>query len=365
MAAPPPTFSDEYLAESRGPVLLAIAVVFPSLALLVVLLRLYTRISIVNNASKEDWAILAAMVFSIATAVCQGFQVINGMGRHMQSITLEQGIAALKALWASIITYNLGLSLTKTSIILQYLRIAVDKNMRKVCWLLLGFVLAACAETFLTGFVTCIPLAKFWDDRISGRCLPKATLWYVNAGINIIQDISLVVLPVFMLRKLAMQRREKVILILILGLGGFASLASIFRLHALYSLAVTRDMTWDNPATAYWSTIELNVGIICASLPTLRALFAKYVPSLFNSSVIRRRNVMGAYQYHSEGKGGRRRASMSMEDAILDGGIHVKNEVEIDIENRKSSTFPRNNSDGNISNLTHPSVTSPPQPQLR
>jgi hypothetical protein len=63
---------------------------------------------------------------------------------------------------------------------------------------------------------------KFWDDRIPGGCVNKPALWYANAAINIIQDIWLIALPVFILRKLALPRREKISLIFILGLGGLS-----------------------------------------------------------------------------------------------------------------------------------------------
>jgi hypothetical protein len=61
--------------------------------------------------------------------------------------------------------------------------------------------------------------------------------------------------------------------------------ASVFRLHALYIVAVSTDITWDNPGTATWSAMELNIGIICASLPTLRAFFAEHFPKTFSASI--------------------------------------------------------------------------------
>jgi hypothetical protein len=62
MAADTPPFSEDYLNANKGPQVLAIITVFPSLALVVVSLRLYTRWKIVNSASWEDYAILGALV---------------------------------------------------------------------------------------------------------------------------------------------------------------------------------------------------------------------------------------------------------------------------------------------------------------
>lgn len=276
-----PTLTKAFLDANKGPQVLAIIIIFPCLSGLVVALRLYTRIKIVNNPSWEDSSVLLALVFSIATSICQGFQVQNGMGRHIQALTIEQGIRSLKALFASIMMYNFGLTLTKVSIVLQYLRITIDKDVKKACRLLLWFIFLNCFATWITGIFTCYPVAKFWDDRIPGGCVNKPALWYANAAINILQDVVLILLPIFILRKLMMPRREKIGLCIILGLGGFASLASVLRLHALHSLTVSTDITWDNPGTATWSCMELNIGIICASLPTLRAFFGRYFPNTF------------------------------------------------------------------------------------
>ncbi|KAJ4353986.1 uncharacterized protein N0V89_005718 [Didymosphaeria variabile] len=135
--------------------------------------------------------------------------------------------------------YNFGLTLTKVSIVLQYIRIVIDHNVRKACWVLLWIILATCVETLFTGLFSCYPIPKFWDDRIPGGCVNKPAL---------------------------------------------ASIASILRLNALHKVAITTDITWDNPGTATWSAIELNVGIICASLPTLRAFIIQHFPRVFRST---------------------------------------------------------------------------------
>ncbi|KAH7394676.1 hypothetical protein BKA66DRAFT_388751, partial [Pyrenochaeta sp. MPI-SDFR-AT-0127] len=267
----------------KGSQVLAIIITFPAIALVVVGLRLYTKFKIVNHPSNEDFAILLAMLFSIATSICQGFQVYNGMGEHIEAVPLSHLIGSLKALFASILMYNFGLTFTKISILLQYLRIAIERGVRTSCWVLLYITLFNWVQTFFTNIFSCYPVAKFWDDRIPGGCVNKPALWYANAAINISQDIALVVLPFFILRKLTLPRREKLSLMLILGLGGLATIASICRLHALYILAVTTDITWDTPGAATWSSMELNIGIMCASLPTLRAFCSKFFPRLFTN----------------------------------------------------------------------------------
>ena len=68
MSAPPTGLppSIEYLAANKGPQTLAIIITFPAIALVIVILRLYTRFRIVKSPSYEDFAILLAMVSALS-----------------------------------------------------------------------------------------------------------------------------------------------------------------------------------------------------------------------------------------------------------------------------------------------------------
>ena len=54
---------------------------------------------------------------------------------------------------------------------------------------------------------------------------------------------------------------------------------SIVRLFTLRSAIDTHDPTWDNSPTSYWTIVELNCGILCACLPTLRPLLRQFFPA--------------------------------------------------------------------------------------
>lgn len=59
---------------------------------------------------------------------------------------------------------------------------------------------------------------------------------------------------------------------------------SIVRLFTLRGAINTDDPTWDNVPTSYWTVVELNCGIICASIATLRPLLRHVFPSLSSHS---------------------------------------------------------------------------------
>jgi hypothetical protein len=56
------------------------------------------------------------------------------------------------------------------------------------------------------------------------------------------------------------------------------TVVSILRLQSLVTFANSTNPTWDNWEVSFWSTIEMNVGIMCACLPTARLVLVRLFP---------------------------------------------------------------------------------------
>lgn len=56
------------------------------------------------------------------------------------------------------------------------------------------------------------------------------------------------------------------------------TIVSILRLQALVQFASSSNLTFDNTPTGQWSMIEINVGIICACMPSMRVLLLHIFP---------------------------------------------------------------------------------------
>ncbi|KAF3171388.1 hypothetical protein TWF225_010567 [Orbilia oligospora] len=272
--------------ESRSAQTESIVIAFTTLSALVICLRIISRFIILQIRGIEDYLIVVASIFSIATGVLQVNQIHWGVGRHFLSdVTMAEFVISMKFLYASIQTYNIGLTLTKVSILCQYLRLFPVGNVPLVCKVSITVVICYGIECFFTGIFTCVPIEAFWNVTLPGaKCLPKQELWYTNAAINITTDFFLALLPIPVLNTLKVGQRQRYILMGIFGLGLFVCVVSILRLHALIVLESSQDPTWDQAATTCWSSIELNIAIICASLPTLRPVIRRIFPSLLGST---------------------------------------------------------------------------------
>ncbi|OGE52522.1 hypothetical protein PENARI_c010G04487 [Penicillium arizonense] len=97
-------------------------------------------------------------------------------------------------------------------------------------------------------------------------------------------DILVMVLPLRQLYKLNLSVTKKVYVMCMFSLGVFVTLVSILRLNSLIHFASTTNLTWDYVSVGYWSTIEVDVGIICSCLPAIRSLLRRVAPGLFGDT---------------------------------------------------------------------------------
>ncbi|KAI4754803.1 hypothetical protein E4T52_02282 [Aureobasidium sp. EXF-3400] len=268
---------------SRGSTCVIVAIVSTSIAFVVLGLRIFTRTMIVRNVGAEDYVVLVAFALSVALTVLIGVEVHHGQGRHYSSVSAEELKQLNKALWASVPIYQASLSLTKISILLQYRRVFVGSEIQRMITGSIGVIIVyGLWSVFSTAFM-CTPVAYFWDHSIGGHCLSRLGVWFANASLNIITDIVICLMPVPVLNKLRLPRKQKYALIAVFCLGLFVCLTSILRLKALYDISVSTDVTWDNTPAAYWSSLECNFSVVAACLPTLRKTISRFFPRFFSS----------------------------------------------------------------------------------
>ena len=136
-------------------------------------------------------------------------------------------------------------------------------------------------------------------------------------------------------------------------------IVSILRLHGLYASTISQDLTYDNATAVTWSTVEFNVGIMCACIPTLRPLIKTVFPQLISttrggttssnpfppssqsrayyqrndSTFELSRTAVGEMNAPDENSSGK----ISFDTATKEAGIHVKHEWSVsdrgDLEN--------------------------------
>lgn len=188
---------------------------------------------------------------------------------------------------------------TKSSIIIFYLRLSRNTHewLRAASWVTLGVVNVA--GIFLTFFnvFQCIPVSRVFAPV--GKCIPLIELYLASAPVNILTDIAVLVLPIPVLTGIQLPRKQKTILVATFGLGLYVIATDIIRIFYLQEsssgywdvednstsplLGNEVNFAWYASLSFLWSAVEVNVGMVCACVPTLKPLIGKIWPTLIDN----------------------------------------------------------------------------------
>ncbi|KAL4916152.1 hypothetical protein BDW62DRAFT_109621 [Aspergillus aurantiobrunneus] len=333
-----PDNSDIDFSSNSGRIL-AIVGTLTAIAAFLVVLRLYARIFVLRRFYAEDGIMIASVLCSAAVLACFVGESHHGLGQYNAAIFANDDYEMLnKWFWPHAILIVLGISLVKISIGFFLLRFAAQKKLLKP--FIIGsliFLTLFTIACMLTLILQCIPVEAAWrfDLRTAEgtRCYSSSTYLKIgkfNSAINIITDFLYATLPVFMFYDIKVNRRTKASLMGILSLGYFACAAAIVK-------AVLQSQVYDEPNMYrdanyhIWNDIELNVGIIAASFPTIKPLVRNIIGSTRSltdyASRTRKRTGDAYYGVHyganSHVLGSMHRSRMDPEEQKYQAHIHA------------------------------------------
>jgi hypothetical protein len=189
--------------------------------------------------------------------------------------------------YISWLTYVAVLCLLKVSLILFYLEIFVNPLFRTTSYIVLAFILTSSLVIFFVTVFACSPVPLFWNRDIkNGTCINIQALAYAVSGFALVQDILLLILPLAFIRNLHMKRYRKIAVGFMFAIGTFGAVATLMRLPSLSTFKISIDPTWDYVAITTWSQLELCAGFICVSLPSIRILLARIIPTAVKDLVL-------------------------------------------------------------------------------
>lgn len=190
---------------------------------------------------------------------------------------------------------------TKTSILAFYLTLSKNQQIFRRCTIATLVVVnaAGVALTALNIF-QCRPVGAVFKDPLpsSATCTDIVTLYLSSAPVNIITDLAILFLPMPVLTGMRLPRKQKIILIITFSFGAFVAVVDVVRIAYLQSASLTRlqrvgtqngttltvteqdDFSWYASLSFMWSAVEVNVGILCACVPSLKPLVSRILPSL-------------------------------------------------------------------------------------
>lgn len=96
----------------------------------------------------------------------------------------------------------------------------MNRKMSLIFYTVLAVNLAFGASAIIANFLICRPISYRWSPNITtGTCGDEKTLDIYTAGLNLLHDIVLVVLPIPIVWRLQLASTKKVLLICTFGIG--------------------------------------------------------------------------------------------------------------------------------------------------
>lgn len=98
----------------------------------------------------------------------------------------------------------------KTSILILYLRLfAVNKIFRYLTWSTMFFVAGYLTANLWTQIFGCSPRSKYWLPDTPGHCIDYTKAGLAYGAMNVVSDLIIFILPLPIVWRLKMTRREK------------------------------------------------------------------------------------------------------------------------------------------------------------
>lgn len=288
MAPHPPVYADMppddgHLYDNVAYIVYIPIAIFFVLCPIAVSTKLWSRTRKGGTLGWDDLTNVLALVFALATGGVLLDCCAHGYGRHWATLGLDDQHEAMKLFYVSQITYKTSINLTKSSILLLYLRIfGTIRWFRHACVLMLTCVAVYWVASTAGTVLQCTPVQRAFIPTLPGHCIDNRAFWYANAGFSIATDLVILVLPMAPVTTLEISRVQKAALMFVFTLGIFVVITSCLRITTIDVQAGTRDKTYDIASTM-WTVIEMNVAIVCSCLPQLRPLVVKLFPRLLPS----------------------------------------------------------------------------------
>ncbi|KAL4880274.1 hypothetical protein BJY04DRAFT_219272 [Aspergillus karnatakaensis] len=258
-----------------------LSTVFLVLAIICVLLRVAGRV-IVTHVGLDDGAVGLALCIAIAIGAIAFPIRDGGLGKDIWHVPFDDITKTVYLFAIATILYPPCIALIKISMLLLYLRLFPGYYIRLATLTTLAITSCWGIIYTLMGVFQCKPreyMWERWDGEHKGQCLDQHAILMSHAIINIVLDVVVIALPLPTLLRLNLSLTKKVGVCMMFVIGLVVTVISILRLTTSMGFLTSSNPTRDFIPVSIWSFLEIDLGIICACLPEIRALIQYLFPS--------------------------------------------------------------------------------------
>ncbi|RFU29849.1 hypothetical protein B7463_g6511, partial [Scytalidium lignicola] len=311
---------------------------FGLVAFIVVVIRVWFRIW-KRTIGISDYCIIISVITSIVQCAVISTAVTQwGYGHHDRDLPASLRTASTPSLlfWVNQLFFKLTTLFSKLSFFFVYKGLFAKSSTLLVrCLRVVNYFTAFLVTTyyfsaFWVSLFQCIPVQKAWMSKLPGHCIENDTFRIVTHAVNVTTSICLIIMPLPVLFSIKKRSPEITGFIILILLGLSHTSCTIVRLILqLHPLAGTKtDPHWVNVINNAIGVIEMEVGIIAASLVLMRPFFS-FLRELIFGPKISSTNPSG---YANMDSSRRTRMDGTQRD------IKITKTVDIEMDSRDRST---------------------------
>ncbi|KAL8724624.1 MAG: hypothetical protein Q9181_006745 [Wetmoreana brouardii] len=314
--------------------LVATAVVCLTVSMLSIAMRTYVKAVLFRKVQIEDSDSVQpsdALIFSGAAFIAfTGLSLGNtGQTRHLWDITIAQAGRTNMHLYIIQILYGPLMLSAKLCVLLQMQRVFRGSKRDSVFWsiqVLIWFNLLFYITVTATFSGVCSSMARISNLQLPGLCHSGNALVVTTSAIDILSDVTILILPIFAVWKLKLPINRKLIISAVFGSGLFACISSIVRLVYSIHLIHAADATWAINPVCMWAFAEYTTVVLAGAIPTLPRLIQSFSQRQSPSSYKHNRNSNGPYEHQRRLKASdylsfTQRDGSSAEMGVISGGV--------------------------------------------
>ncbi|PYH78622.1 hypothetical protein BO82DRAFT_394496 [Aspergillus uvarum CBS 121591] len=263
--------------QSRQAAILGVVITMLVLGNLSVPMRFWAQWRIQKRVMPEDYCLVVALLFANIVSAALLAAWYNGFGLHVWRVEMEDlSMGHLRniflSFWITAVFNGPSLFATKLALLLYYRRLFIinQRWIRIAWWANLIYVTLWVAGSTIFYILQCLPASYYWErvDPHStithGSCPHSTNVIGVPLILNILSDVTILLLPVITVTTLQMRLIRKIGLAAVFSVGVAASASALARVLVLeVGTDVQSDATYNTVAFEVLCVVELNLAIVC------------------------------------------------------------------------------------------------------
>lgn len=246
----------------------------------------------------ESWFVLVSLIFCLAQSTAVLLQARYGYGTPMLSLSEGNLQAVFKGEYAATILLFTSIGFSKLAIVAFVHSLTPSKRHRLVnygigifasLWLLCAILIAS--------FECRMPSP--WD-RNPDRCIDRLTWWTGVSVLNIVTEVAIVTLELYITAQLHVRRNRKASIMSIFACRLLVPIAAAIQLDFYYR--ESRDNAFKDDLTlGYWRSLICNQTVQCLAIFTTCLPYTKIFMEGFESGLMRLDDLRRRGEHSSRG----------------------------------------------------------------